>query len=703
MYSCFKLALLFLSLLIFSCNRQSDNQPDFSGWPNTGNTGNSHYSSLTQIDSSNVNQLKQAWLFHSDDLEPGQRSEIQCNPIFIDGVLYATSPRLKLLAIDGVTGKLKWSFDPITKGESVHANRGVMYWRNGDDQRILYTAGSRLYAIDALTGKPVLSFGKEGSIDLKSGLDADAGAKYVIATSPGVVFNNLVIIGSRVSEENGAAPGHIRAFNIITGNREWIFHTIPHPGEYGYETWPADAWKTVGGVNSWSGMTLDPETGIVYIPLGSPSFDFYGGNRKGQNLFGNSLLALDAATGKRVWHYQTVHHDIWDRDLPAPPALVTVERNGKTVKAVAQISKQGFVFVFDRATGETLFKINELPVPKSDLMGEDTWPTQPYPEKPAPFVRQHFSADEITNLHTHDQVFTKWKGLKSNNLFTPPSKEGTVILPGFDGGGEWGGAAYDPASSLLYINASEMPWILTMVEAQVKNKQITAGEQLYQVNCASCHGLDLSGEQHQFPSLIGIGSRMSLPAIRELMSKGKGRMPSYNHLPESDRYAIIGYITGAKDQGGIRQVSNQDGEDVLPYIHTGYHRFLDSMNYPAIKPPWGILTAIDLNTGEARWKVPLGEYKELTAMGIPITGTENYGGPLVTAGGLLFIAATKDEKFRAFDKYTGKLIWETDLPAGGYATPCTYMVNGKQYIVIATGGGKMGTKSSDTYIAFSLP
>ena len=696
----FALLLLFLS----GCSGNDRTTSKFAGWAIAGNADNSHYSSLHQVNTANVQQLRVAWEYHTNDVEPGKKSELQCNPIIVDGMLYATSPGLKLFAVDAATGLPRWRFSPPGISTSVHVNRGVTFWGKGNDQRILFSAGPYLYVIHAVTGKPILSFGDSGRIDLREQLDADASRQYVIATSPGVVYKNLLIIGSRVSENNDAAPGHIRAFNLLTGKRAWIFHTIPRPGEFGYNTWPKDAWKSVGGVNCWSGMTLDAETGIVYVPLGSPSFDFYGGNRQGQNLFGNSLVALDAATGKRRWHFQTVHHDLWDRDLPAAPNLVTITRNNNTIKAVAQITKQGFVFVFNRKTGEPLFPIHEKPVPVAALAGEHPWPTQPYPEKPLPFVRQVMREADITTISdsARNETVQRFKAFKTGNLFTPPSKEGTIILPGFDGGGEWGGAAYDPATSTLYVNASEMPWVLTMEDAPAPGGPVSLGESIYRTACATCHGTDRKGEQHLFPSLMGIEKRMTATAIKEIITSGRGRMPSFKHLPTSDQDALVNFLAGKKTKA-VNTKHEKYRPDALRYVHTGYHRFVDDNNYPAIKPPWGILAAINLNTGDISWKIPLGEYSELTAKGIPVTGTENYGGSIVTAGGLLFIAATKDEKFRAFDKLTGKLLWETTLPAGGYATPATYMVGGKQYIVIAAGGGKMGTPSADSYVAFALP
>jgi quinoprotein glucose dehydrogenase len=453
-------------------------------------------------------------------------------------------------------------------------------------------------------------FGDSGWVDLRAGLSRNVGDASVIATSPGVIYGDLLIQGTRVGESEGSAPGDIRAYDVRTGRIRWTFHTIPLPGEMGYETWPADAWKSAGGANSWAGMTVDDQRGIVYLPTGSATPDFYGGERVGANLFANTLLALDARTGKRIWHFQSVHHDLWDRDLPAAPNLLSVTRGGRRVDAVAQITKSGFVFVFDRATGAALFPIEERPVPASDLRGEQAWPTQPIPLAPAPFARQSMSVADIAD--TTDAAARRFSTLRHDALFAPPSLRGTVLLPGFDGGGEWGGAAVDRETGVIYINASDVPWIAAMREA---------------------------------------------PAARPTKA---------------------------------------------PYDFAGYERWRDASGYPVIKPPWGTLSAIDLNTGEYLWRSPLGEHVELAA-GSPITGAEQYGGPIVTAGGLVFIAATMDEKFRAFDKSTGKQLWETTLPAAGYATPGTYSVGGKQYVVIAAGGGKLGTRSGDSYIAFALP
>jgi quinoprotein glucose dehydrogenase len=676
-----------------------------------GDPGHTQYSELAQINAGNVRRLKQAWVYRTGDQRGDDKSQIQCQPIVVDGVLYGTSPAIKLFALDAATGRPLWTFDPFAGGAAGHSlgvSRGVTYWSDGDAKRIFFAAGQKLYAIDARSGRPDPGFGTAGRVDLAEGLDRDLRGLYVLSNTPGAIYRDLLIVGSRVSEGPGpSAPGHVRAYDVRTGKIRWMFHTIPHPGEFGYDTWPADAWKRVGGANAWSGITVDHARGLVFLPTGSAAFDFWGGNRQGANLFANCLLVLNAATGERVWHYQFVHHDIWDRDLPAAPVLVTVTHEGRRIDAVAQATKSGHVFLFERETGRPLFPIEERPYPPSDLEGEKAWPTQPLPLKPPPFSRQAFTEAEATNISQRSRaaVLARLRTTRTGQPFIPPSEQGTIIFPGFDGGAEWGGQAFDATSGLFYVNANEMPWILTMVELEVakKGEKRSLGERVYHRHCASCHGVDLKGvPQMASPSLVDLGQRRKKVDIAQLLETGKGVMPAFGWMNNAERDAVLAFILREAEPvagAGLRP----DLEDDSPYAMTGYNRFFDPDGYPAVKPPWGTLNAIDLNQGEIAWTVPLGELPELTKRGIPRTGTENYGGPVVTAGGLVFIGASKDEKFRAFDKKTGQLLWETSLPAGGYASPATYEVAGKQYVVIAAGGGKMGTKSGDAYIAFALP
>jgi quinoprotein glucose dehydrogenase len=696
-----------------SCAHQAPPPAPDQDWRVTGGEpGQSRYSPLSQIDRGNVKSLRVAWEYHAGDASRENRSEIQTTPIVAHGVLYATSPSLAAFALRAESGELLWRFDPFQhQPRENHVNRGVVYWERGDERRVLYVVGRRLYALDAATGRPVPAFGRGGWVDLGDGLGRDVSRTQLVATSPGVIFDDLIIQGTRVSESEGAAPGHVRAYDVRTGQLRWTFHTVPQRGELGSDTWPDSVLDRAGGANSWPGMSVDERRGLVFVPTGSASPDFYGGERLGQNLFANTLLALDARTGKRVWHFQTVHHDIWDRDLPAVPNLVSVTRDGRRVDAVAQITKSGFVFLFDRETGSPLFPVEERPVPPSDLEGEKAWPTQPTPLKPAPFARQRMTEADVTDLTpgAHAAAMARFRTLRHGDLFTPPSREGTIVLPGFDGGGEWGGAAADRESGVLYVNGSDIPWIAALRErvAPPATAALQTGETVYAANCVSCHRADRRGDGGRTPSLVGIGDRKPLAEIRQVVERGRGFMPAFAHLSTQQRDAVIAYVTG-RSVAPATSAETNEGHDAARssqsrFQFLGYERWRDSSGYPAIKPPWGTLSAIDLNTGEYRWRITLGEHAALTARGIPPTGTEQYGGPIVTAGGLVFIAATMDAKFRAFDKSTGALLWEYQLPAAGYATPMTYRVGGKQYVVIAAGGGKLGTKSGDSYVAFALP
>ena len=673
-----------------------------------GDAGNTRYSTLDQITRDNVGQLRVAWVYHTGDMPVGDQSQIQATPIVINGVLYATTPTLAVIALRADRGSLVWRFDPFAAGHgATHVNRGVVYWTDGTrDRRIFVTAGRRLYALNADDGRPIATFGDSGSIDLADGLARQIGDAYLVATSPGVVFEDLLIQGTRVGEEEGSAPGDVRAYDVRTGKIRWSFHTIPRPGEVGYDTWPKDAWRTAGGANSWAGMSVDVTRGIVYVPTGSATPDFYGGDRAGANLFANTLLALDARTGRRVWHFQTVHHDIWDRDLPAAPNLVRLTRDGRAVDAVAQITKSGFVFVFDRATGRPLFPIEERPVPPSALAGEAAWPTQPFPLAPPPFARQSMTEADVTDLspNAHSAALARFHTLRSGALFTPPSKEGSVVLPGFDGGGEWGGAAVDAEGGVLYVNASDVPWIAAMREAASlppPSAVARSGAAVYRASCANCHGEDRLGRDRA-PSLVGVAGRLDAEQIAQLLNSGRGFMPSFAALSEHDKRSVIEYLTG-KRVGALTSLRTGSAAPRSRYEFVGYERWRDSAGFPAIRPPWGTLSAIDLNTGAYRWRISLGRHPRLTGNDGAVTGTEQYGGPIVTAGGLVFIAATQDAKFHAFDKTSGKLLWEAPLPAAGYATPSTFAVRGKQYVVIAAGGGKLGTASGDAYVAYALP
>lgn len=671
-----------------------------------GDAGQRRYSSLSQINRDNVGQLQVAWIY-----DAGEAGGLQTNPVVVDGVLYSTTPTHRVIALDAATGALSWTFKSGIEGRG--PNRGVTV----ADGRVYTAQGPYLYALDTITGQPLASFGTDGRIDLRDGLGRDPRSQSVVLTTPGVIAGDLIIVGGRVSETLPAAPGDIRAFDRRTGALRWSFHTIPHPGEFGAETWPAEAWSYSGGANNWAGMALDTARNIVYVPTGSAASDFYGANRVGQNLFANSLLALDAATGRRLWHFQAVHHDIWDRDFPSPPSLVTVSRDGRRIDAVVQATKHGVLLLFDRVTGAPVFPIEERPFPPSTVDGEQASPTQPMPTRPVPFARQRLTEDMLTTRTpaAHQAALDAFRGFRSDGPFVPLAVDRpTVVFPGFDGGAEWGGSAIDVENGWLFVNANEMAWTGGLALAEGGS----SGRQQYLAQCAGCHRDDRGGAPPQTPALTDVFARRSREQIARVVRDGAGRMPAFASLSPDALTAILEFVRTGTDTP-VAPATNVGGGPADPtrlkYRFTGYRKFLDADGYPAIAPPWGTLNAIDLNTGELAWRVPLGEYPELAAAGVATTGSENYGGPVVTAGGLVFIAATNfDRKFRAFDKQTGALLWQTTLPYAGNGTPATYDVNGRQFVVVPAGGGKsrplpahadqpVTSDSGGVYVAYALP
>jgi quinoprotein glucose dehydrogenase len=702
---------LSIAIILFSACSTKSGKPQYGTreWKEyLGGPERNHYSPLDEINKSNVQQLKVAWEYHTID-----SGQIQCNPIIVNGVLYGMTATTKPFAIDAATGKEIWK--GVSDGpDSYSSSRGVAYWEDGDDKRILYTIGPWLHAVDAHTGKAIEGFGENGRTSLKAGLGETANDKMVISNTPGTVYEDLIVMPLRVSEGTDASLGHVQAFNIRTGKVAWVFHTIPHPGEFGYDTWPKETYTNntnVGAANNWAGMSVDRKRGIIYVPTGSAAYDFYGASRIGTNLFANCLLALDAKTGKRIWHFQFVHHDILDRDPPAPPNLITITRGGKNIDAVAQVTKQGYVFVFNRETGEPLFPIKETPVPQSDIPGEQSWPTQPLPVKPAPYARQVIREQDISPYaENRQELIDSFRKSRSEGPFTPLSQNGTIIFPGLDGGAEWGGTAADP-EGIIYLNSSEMAWRISLGPQKTKqqNVSMTSGQSLYASNCTPCHGTERRGNPASgYPSLLNIGSKRSRDFVKNIIANGKGMMPAFPKLTDKQKESISGFLFGDEQQEpGLSKESDPDNsgkkDTTVSYSISGYSKFLDKNGFPAVGLPWGTLNAIDLNTGEYVWKITYGETPELQAKGIPQTGSDSYGGPVITASGLLFIAGTKDGKFRAYDKTNGKLLWETNLPAAAFATPSIYEVNGKQYIVLACGGTKLGAKGGDSYVAFSLP
>jgi glucose dehydrogenase len=773
-------------------------------WPiYGGQKADDHYSPLSQINRSNVANLKVAWSFDTGEKGTG----LQTSPLIVGQTLYAYTPTQKVIALDATTGKRKWIFDSEVAG--TQPVRGLTWWTDGSENRLFAGIANFLYALDPRDGKPIQSFGDNGRVDMRKNLRGDYREQSIALTTPGIIYKDLIVVGGRMPETHPASPGDIRAFDVHTGALRWRFHTIPHPGEAGYDTWPKDAWLHSGAANNWTGMALDEKRGILYAPTGSAVSDFYGADRAGQDLFADTLLALDAATGKRIWSFQGVHHDIWDRDFPSPPSLLTVVHDGKRIDAVAQATKQGYLYLFDRVTGQPLFPIVEQAVPASNVSGEKAWPTQPRPLFPTPFARQYLTAEMLTQRTPEAHTFAaeKFSTIRSAGQFVPFSVDKqTIVFPGFDGGAEWGGSAVDTKTNVIYINANEMAWTggltanktglgpgeetynnlcaschgdhrqgsppafpsLMDVHKRLSDAQIAAtirqgkgrmpafpmvndamlpallhfleqaaeaprqdagavkendkqemasvhaagaseaanpaGAASYAAHCAICHGDQREGITPSFPALIGIGSRMPQTQVLRFIHQGKGRMPGFPKLQGDELSALLRYI-GVPEH--IAQAQQQPaGEDAeLKYWFTGYRKFLDQDGYPAISPPWGTLNAIDLNTGKYLWKIPFGEYPELAAQGMKNTGTENYGGPIVTAGGIVFIGGTiYDRKIHAFDSHTGKLLWETTLPFAGHATPATYMIDGKQYVVIAAGGGRDPKwPSGGVYVAFALP
>jgi glucose dehydrogenase len=777
------LRFIAICLLSIPCAAQTS-----VGWPAYGGgPDGDHYSRLNQINRANVASLKVAWTF-----DTGEKGGLQTNPVIIGNTLYAYTPSQKVIALDAATGKLKWKFDSGIDGRQ--PNRGVAYWTDGHQARILAGVMNFLYCLDAETGKPIATFGENGRIDLRKNLRGNYEDNSDVLTTPGTVYKDLIVVGGREPETHPAPPGDIRAFDVRTGALRWVFHTIPHPGEPGYETWPPDAWKTAGAANNWAGMALDQARGILYVPTGSAVADFYGGDRLGNDLYSNCLLALDAETGKLLWHFQGVHHDLWDRDFPSKPSLYTVNVNGKAVDAVAQISKQAYVYLFNRVTGEPLFPVHEHPYPASTVPGEVTAPTQPAPDLPLPFGRQQLTADMLTNRtpEAHDWAVKQFQTFRSNGQFYPLAvDQQTVVFPGFDGGGEWSGPALDPTTDTLFVGSSEMAYtggLTTLDQAG------SPGRQIYMRQCAGCHGPGRAGSPPAFPSLVGIESRLTTTQVTDKIHSGTGRMPSFPNIQDASLSALLDYLRTPPDPEADKELESAPGQSAQPvanplgeasykrhcalchgqqmeglspsypmltgvasrlsadqitamiqkgkgrmpatrglqapeldallsylgvnssqppnapvqnpeFVFTGYRKFLDPDGYPAIAPPWGTLNAIDLKTGNYLWKIPLGEYPELARQGLKDTGSELYGGPIVTAGGVLFIGATVyDRKFRAFDTSNGKLLWEAELPFAGIATPSTYMVHGQQFVVIASSGGRDPKGPvGGAYVAFALP
>lgn len=707
----FVLIGVILMLNFASCkNDKSENSNTWAAYK--GDEKSTSYSPLDQINLSNVSQLKNAWTFQMNDLPQGQEPvSSESNPIIVDGVMYTSSGKQTVYAIDAAAGKEIWSCKTLEEGKPSAASRGVTYWESGDDKRILYSSGNYLMAIDAKTGKIIPSFGTNGRVNLNEGVRDDPHKISVSLSSPGRIFKDLIIIGLRTPDFYGAPPGYIRAYNCKSGKLEWTFHTIPHPGEPGYETWPPEAYKYAGGVNCWAGLSIDSDRGMVFLALGSPSYDYYGADRKGENLYGNCILALDAATGHYKWHFQAVHHDLWDYDLPAPPNLVTIKKDGKDIDAVAQVTKHGFVFILDRETGKPLYPVEERKVPASNMPGEEAWPTQPFPLKPKAFVKQSMTESDLNHWSDEDYkaILEKFRSVRYEGLFTPPDLKGTLSLPATRGGANWGGAAYDPNTSYLYIRGNNLPEIITIVDidkhfAARNNTIFETGRATYMTHCSSCHGAEKKGIPPTYPSLVSLKDKMDENEALEKIRIGGGQMPAFKGVISADEeQAIIAFLYDKKGEQPRQQTAGKTGETKgIRYGNiTGYRTWAGPSGNPAMKGPWGTLNALNLSTGEYEWQIPLGNDEKLQKEGGPITGLLGRSGPMVTAGGLVFISGAEDKKLWAFDKSTGKQVWQTALPAANNANVCSFFVKGKQFIALSIGGTK--ENPSGSIMAFALP
>lgn len=703
-----------------------------------GSPDDAQYSALSQINRSNVTELKQVWFYPAGN----NGFRFGSNPIVIDGVAYVIGVNNSVAALDAATGRQIW-IHPTAKGYDF-SHRGLMYWESKDrsDRRILYIANNSLWAIDARTGSAIDSFGDHGGVDLRVGLGRDPQSVRNIGNgTPGRIFDNLVILGSETGEEYESPPGDIRAYNVVTGKMAWIFHTVPHPGEYGYDTWPPNAWKYVGGTNNWGEMSVDEKRGIVYIPLGSPTYDFYGADRNGADLFSDCILALDARTGKYLWHFQTTHHDLWDYDLMVGPKLLTVDHDGQKVDILAQAGKNGYLYVLNRVTGKPLWPIVERPVPKSDMPGQISWPTQPIPTVIQPFGRQKFTADDIdpyiSDPKEREAIRQQVASARNQGIYTPVDTTPTIEMPGNNGGANWGSAAIDPAKGLFFVLSKAAPSLIQLASKPPRREMTgppeNQGEALYIRNCEICHKADMKGQPPAIPSLASLPDGQTSTLVHAAVTGAMAPMPAFPDLSSTDVDDVIAYIRHpdkanipARMLAFLRNPPTTSPKLAPPGTRywTGYGYMNSKDGLPAINPPWSRLTAYDLNTGKIIWQIPFGGVDGLEAKGIDNTGSFwPRGGVVVTAGGIVFGGSKSDETVWAYDEMTGKVLWRAKLPVGPEGIPAVYEVAGKEYVVISArpdsdklvsgggfapleevkGVGASGQLKAQGYYAFALP
>jgi quinoprotein glucose dehydrogenase len=690
-----------------------------------GSSDSSHYSALAQINRSNVDKLEIAWSYETEN-----NRSYEFNPIVVGKTMYVLAKHTSVVALDAATGKELWTYHSQF-APTIEMHRGINFWqsKDGSEQRLLIPFANHLEAIDARTGQLITSFGDNGRVDLREGLGRDPATIHQIqSATPGRVFEDLLILGSTTGEEYESPPGDIRAYNVRTGKMAWIFHTVPHPGEFGYDTWPKDAWKYEGGTNCWGEMSLDEKRGIVYIPTGAPTYDFYGADRVGNDLFADSLLALDARTGKLVWYYQLVHHDLWDYDSTAAPQLLNVQHDGVEVPVVAEATKNGFVYVFNRVTGKPIWPIEERPVPKSDMPGEVTSPTQPFPTKPLPFARQSFTVNDLnTDLLTPEEQ-ARWKKTLENavnkGLFTPPEMTDTVELPGNHGGANWGMTAVNPTNGTLFVISMDLPaflknehrlppnlWQIPMDVAPAQQ-----GKTIYHLYCERCHGADRTGSPPTIPSLVNAPAVYGEDTVKTVVRNGRQEMPAFGDLSDLHITNLLLYL--ANPDSAPLPVVDLEPPPLAAKPSSTPVRYWSGYNLQTaiIKPPFSTITAYDLNDGNIKWQIPVGNAPPAALAGIKNTGIMMpRNGPVVTAGGLIFVATKFEGKLHAYDQLTGKEIWSVDLPAAAEGVPSVYEVDGREFIVMCATTGKQTAIPRDgpsqptngpvhrSYVAFALP